>query len=99
MAENINFDELKNTCKGLDAEGVIRKLSTVFAGRIVLASSMAAEDQVLTDMICRVAPQIEIFTLDTGRLPQETYDIIERTSEHYGIDIRIVCPDSAQVEQ
>ena len=45
-------------------------------GRVAFASSLGAEDQVLTDMMA-AAPRIPIFTLDTGRLPQETYDLID----------------------
>ncbi|MHC5164074.1 MAG: phosphoadenosine phosphosulfate reductase domain-containing protein, partial [Planctomycetota bacterium] len=63
------------------------------------ASSMAAEDQVLTDMVCRVAPTTKIVTLDTGRLPQETYDVIEATQKHYNRKINVLFPDYRQVEK
>jgi phosphoadenosine phosphosulfate reductase len=48
------------------------------------ASSMGAEDMVLTDLINRNGIGIEIFTLDTGRLPPETYDLMARAEKHYG---------------
>lgn len=51
---------------------------------IGFASSMGAEDMVLTDMIQRNALEIEIFTLDTGRLPPETYDLMAKAEKHYG---------------
>jgi len=51
---------------------------------IGLASSMGAEDMLLTDVIQRHAIDIEIFTLDTGRLPAETYDLMEKAETHYG---------------
>ncbi|MCE5187359.1 MAG: phosphoadenylyl-sulfate reductase [Planctomycetaceae bacterium] len=99
MDDRINLDELRFECRGLDAQALLQKFAVLFPERVVLASSMAAEDQVLTDMVCRAAPQIEIFTLDTGRLPQETYDVIEETRRHYGIEIRVLFPDAAQIEQ
>lgn len=42
------------------------------------ANSFGAEDMVLTDIIARHYPEISIFTLDTGRLPQETYDLMQK---------------------
>lgn len=50
---------------------------------IGFASSMGAEDMVITDLIQRNALDIEIFTLDTGRLPSETYDLMAKAEKHY----------------
>ena len=69
-----------------------------FKGRIALASSMGVEDQLLTDMIVRIDPSVRVFTLDTGRLFYETYDLIEKTMLRYKIDIQVFSPDSASVE-
>jgi phosphoadenosine phosphosulfate reductase len=63
------------------------------------ANSFGLEDMVLTDLIAREFPGIEIFTLDTGRLPQETYDLMKRTADHYGIRLRVFYPDTAAVER
>jgi phosphoadenosine phosphosulfate reductase len=97
--DEINLELLRTETEGLDTEAMLRYFLSRFKGRSVLASSMAAEDQVLTDMVCRIDPETQIITLDTGRLPQETYDLIERTRRHYGINIRTVFPDAAEVEQ
>lgn len=51
---------------------------------IGFASSMGAEDMLLTDLILRHDINIEIFTLDTGRLPAETYDLMAKAEKHYG---------------
>ena len=53
----------------------------------VLASSLGAEDMVLLDMIDRQRLPIGVFTLDTGRLHQETYDLLQRARERYGVPI------------
>jgi phosphoadenosine phosphosulfate reductase len=65
----------------------------------VLASSFGAEDMVLTDLIARHGLPIRVFTLDTGRLPEETHALIERTREHYGLPVDVYVPDTRAVQQ
>lgn len=73
--------------------------------KVALASSMGAEDQVLTDMLCKLKVKgtlehhSNIFTLDTGRLPQETYDAISETNKKYGIKIEMLFPDTDAVQK
>jgi phosphoadenosine phosphosulfate reductase len=64
-----------------------------------LASSFGAEDMVLTDLIARNALAIGIFTLDTGRLPGETYELIDRARDHYGLPIEVYYPDARALER
>jgi phosphoadenosine phosphosulfate reductase len=70
-----------------------------FKGKIAFASSLGAEDQVLTHLIATIDPEAKIFTLDTGRLFQETYDLIDRTNSRYKIRIEIYFPAADQVEK
>jgi len=63
-----------------------------------LASSYGAEDMVLMDLICKFAPEIDIFTLDTGRLPKETYQVMQQAKAHYNRDVKVFFPDAASVE-
>lgn len=63
-----------------------------------LASSYGAEDMVLMDLINKFAPDIEIFTLDTGRLPKETYDVMQEAKTHYDVDVKVYFPDADDVE-
>ncbi len=65
---------------------------------IAVASSLGAEDQVLTDLAVQAAPRVSIFTLDTGRIFQETYNLIEKTNRRYGIQIEMLFPDYREVE-
>src|SRR5690606_38721785 len=62
------------------------------------ANSFGAEDMVLTDIIARYYPEIGIFTLDTGRLPQETYDLMQKVKERYSVPIHTYFPDFSSVE-
>ena len=65
---------------------------------VVFANSLGAEDMVLTDMIWGEGLDIGIFSLDTGRLPAETYDLIARTERHYGRRIEVFAPRHEAVQ-
>ena len=61
-------------------------------------NSLGAEDMVLTDLIVKSGLPIEIFSLDTGRLPLETYDLMAAVDQHYGLKLKVYFPQSAAVE-
>jgi phosphoadenosine phosphosulfate reductase len=67
-------------------------------GRVVYATSLGSESLVLTDLIFQHAPQIDIFTVDTGRLPEATLELLERIERHYGRRIRVVYPESQAIQ-
>ena len=46
----------------------------------------------ILDMAWRINPKVRVFTVDTGRLPQETYDIMERVRERYKIEVEVFFP-------
>ncbi|MEX1199166.1 MAG: phosphoadenylyl-sulfate reductase [Methylophaga sp.] len=64
----------------------------------ILATSYGAEDMVLTDLICKHAPGIEIFTLDTGRLPKETYELMQIVKTQYQREVQVFYPDTVSIE-
>ena len=64
----------------------------------VFANSLGAEDMVLTDLIVKSSLAIEIFSLDTGRLPLETYDLMAAVRQHYGLKLKICFPQASTVE-
>jgi len=66
---------------------------------VALSSSLAAEDQVLTDVILKQDKNANIFTLDTGRLHPETYDVMDATNLKYGVKINVFFPDSQKVQE
>lgn len=68
-------------------------------GKVTFSTSLSAEDQVVTHMLTKLTKNPVIFTLDTGRLFSETYDLIDKTNKHFGINIRIMFPDQARLEQ
>lgn len=68
-------------------------------GKLVYASSLGAEAMVLTDIVWSHLPEIEVFTIDTGRLFAEAYQLIERLELRYRRKIRVVSPDGQALEQ
>ncbi len=70
-----------------------------FHPRIALACSFSAEDVVLIDMIQRINPGAKIFTLDTGRLHEETYNLIDEIRQRYGVKVEVYYPDTSSVEE
>ncbi len=64
-----------------------------------LAASFGAEDMVLIDLLARHRLPIGVFTLDTGRLPEETQSLIHVTARRYGLAITVVAPDAGEVER
>jgi thioredoxin-dependent adenylylsulfate APS reductase len=61
-------------------------------------TSFQAEGMVILDMAWRIDPEVRVFTIDTGRLPQETYDIIEMVRQRYGLKVEVYFPDAAHIE-
>jgi len=63
-----------------------------------VSTSFQSEGMVIVDMVARLVTNPRIFTLDTGRLPAETYRMIEAVRLRYGVSVEVVCPDAAEVE-
>jgi thioredoxin-dependent adenylylsulfate APS reductase len=85
--------------EALDAAGAVRlAVETLGPERIALSASFGPEDIVILDLLVQVTPRARVFTLDTGRLPEETYALIERVREHFGVDVEVFAPDSTEVE-
>ncbi len=68
-----------------------------FGRRLAICSSLQAESLVVLDMAWRIDPGVRVFTVDTGRLPQETYDLIDQVRARYGITFEVVLPAAAAV--
>ncbi|MFO8021516.1 MAG: phosphoadenylyl-sulfate reductase [Perlabentimonas sp.] len=91
--------ELNEQLKGKKPQEVLERCIDEFNGKIALSTSLGVEDQVLTHMLSEAKHDVTVFTLDTGRLFPETYDLIERTSTKYGFNIKIYFPDYKEVEE
>jgi len=92
----------------LAALGLERKAGAVHAqlaaalarhGRLVYSNSLGAEAMVLTDIIATQLPEIDMFSIDTGRLYEETHELLEKLQRRYRRAIRVVYPDAAALER
>jgi thioredoxin-dependent adenylylsulfate APS reductase len=70
-----------------------------FGSDFAIASSFQREDMIVTDLASRIAPRFRVFTLDTGRLPEETYQMVEEVRQRYGVSVEMVFPDGNEVER
>lgn len=80
-----------------EARALLQRIAREHAP-VVFANSLGAEDMVLTDLIRKEGLDIDIFSLDTGRLPLETHDLIDRIHQHYGLKLTLYYPRHELVE-
>ncbi|MEI1277538.1 phosphoadenylyl-sulfate reductase [Leptospira venezuelensis] len=90
--------DLEAKLNGLSLEDSLAKISQDFPGQAVFSTSFGLEDQVITHAIYSQNLDIRIFTLDTGRLFTETYELHKRTNGMYGKRIQTFFPDAQAVE-
>ena len=93
------IEKYNTLLEGASPQKIIGFSAEEFNGRIAFATSLGAEDQVITEMIAGIDPGMKIFTLDTGRLFQETYDLLDITGKKYGIPIEVCFPDALDMEE
>lgn len=97
MLEEINNLNIK--LKDLTAQELIEYFLNEYSERVALSSSFGAEDQVLTHMMLNINKNANIFTLDTGRVPYETYNVMDSTNLKYGIKVNVFFPKNEDVEE
>lgn len=95
----LDASELNQSFVNSKAWDIIRWALETFTERVSLASSFGAEDMVLVDILAGLSKSPRIFVLDTGRLHQETYDVISRARSKYGIEFEFYFPQAEAVEQ
>ncbi|MBL7739843.1 MAG: phosphoadenylyl-sulfate reductase [Chitinophagaceae bacterium] len=77
----------------------IRYVTEQFPHGVVFSSSLGQEDQVLTDIIFKNDLPVSIFTIDTGRLFNEAYELLDRTTARYKKPVQVYFPDAKDVEE
>lgn len=91
--------DLNKELEALDLTDALKRVAELFPEGMALSSSFGQEDMVITDVIYRQNIPAEVFTLDTGRLFQETYDLMDLTRARYGHDFQVYFPDYRDVEE
>lgn len=100
MSININLNDAlvaSTADKTAKAQALLAEIARDFSPA-TFANSLGAEDMVLTDLIVKGKLDIEIFSLDTGRLPLETYDLMAKVQEHYGLKLKVFTPRAELLE-
>jgi thioredoxin-dependent adenylylsulfate APS reductase len=85
--------------ENVPAEGVLSWALAKFAGTFAIATSFQKEGMVIIDMAARIDPRVRVFTLDTGRLPDDTHFMMDAVIQRYGIAIEMVRPDAGEVDR
>lgn len=91
----MNYEEMNSW----SAQEILQWTQENYGVRAGLASSFGMEDMVLIDMISKLGNPLTVFTLDTGRLHEETYEIMERVRSKYGLSVKVYFPNSDEVER
>ena len=81
---NTRFQELAAGLENASAREVIARAVESFGDRVALCTSFQAEGMVILDIASELRSRLRVFTIDTGRLPQETYDLIDAVRDRYG---------------
>ena len=93
------IDKLNNKLKNSDTRNIIKYFLDNYKNKVALSSSLAAEDQVLTDIILKEDKKAKVFTLDTGRLHSQTYEVMDATNLKYGVKIDVYFPNNENVQK
>eukprot|EP01051_Picozoa_sp_SAG22_P020769 SAG22_NODE_4330_length_1301_cov_1.148918_3_plen_172_part_01 len=83
---------------GLSPDKMIQEAVAEFGSGLCLASSLSVEDQILTDLFLKADPKARIFVLDTGRLHQETYDVMQESMARFNFRYDVYAPDQVQLQ-
>src|ERR1700678_603432 len=89
--------DLNDQFRDSTAEEVLRWAAGEFGRSVSLACSFGAEDLALLDILARVGISIPVFVLDTGRLHEETYDVMQRCRLRYDLEFEVYTPDTASL--
>jgi phosphoadenosine phosphosulfate reductase len=91
--------QLEKQLELLSAEDLIKKIAEIFGDKAAFSTSLSCEDQVIAHFIFSNDLPIRVFTLDTGRLFPETYNVLNRTRERYQKEIEVYFPNTEKVQE
>ncbi len=91
--------ELNELIASMNALESIEKMMTLYGNEMALASSLGAEDQVITHLMSLTGKEMHLFTLDTGRLFPESYDLLQISEARYHCKIKVLFPNTSETEK
>ena len=100
LMDDLEAGELSVEFEGLEPWDVLDWAMRRFGERLALSTAFQDGDVALIDMAYRIDPEVRVFSIDTGRLPQETHDLIEELRERYSeLRLELISPDGGQVQR
>jgi len=94
----VSLETASRESAGRSAESAVAWAVETFGDRVALASSFGAEDVVLVDMLVRASAKPRVFAIDTGRLHEATYEVMEHIRERYGLTLEVYYAEREAVE-
>jgi thioredoxin-dependent adenylylsulfate APS reductase len=99
LIDELEAGELSVAFEGEDPEDVLEWAMERFNPKLGISTAFQIDGVALIDMAYKLDPSIKVFSVDTGRLPKETHELVDRLRKHYpGLDLELVKPDEAHVE-
>lgn len=99
LLDEFDAGQLAVELDGTTPQEVIAYALERWGSQVAICTSFQAEGMAILDMAWRIDNNVRVFTVDTGRLHQETYDAMEEVRQRYGIDVEVYFPDARQVEK
>ena len=100
LLDELEAGELAIQFEGEEPQAVLEWALAEFSPRIALSTAFQIDGVALIDMAYELDPGVRVFSIDTGRLPAETFELVERLRERYaGLRIDLLSPDAAEVSR
>jgi len=93
------IEKLAEDFENKEPQEILKWALDMFHPRLALSSSFSIEDVTLIDMLWKINPKSRVFTLDTGRLNQETYSLIDRIRTRYDVQVEVYYPNTVAIEK
>jgi thioredoxin-dependent adenylylsulfate APS reductase len=100
LIDELEAGELAVEFEGEEPQALLEWAFERFAPRIAISTAFQADGVALIDMAYELDPEVRVFSVDTGRLPQETFELVEALRERYpGLKLDLLAPDAAHVQR
>ena len=100
LLDELEAGELSVQFEGEEPQALLEWALLEFSPRIAISAAFQADDVALIDMAYKIDADVRVFTVDTGRLPEETHDLIASLREKYPrLNLEVLVPDPGQVER
>ena len=100
LIDELEAGELSVEFEGAEPQELLAWALERFSPRIAISTAFQVDGVALIDMAYAIDPAVQVFSVDTGRLPQETFELIEELRGRYpGLDLRLLAPEARQLER